>query len=221
MKTVLVIAPHPDDETLGAGGYLHRLRAEGAQIHWVILTDASVEYGWPAPFVENRQKEIRKVITSFGVAKLHNFALRPAGLDTYPRREIIERLSSVFRDVASQIIISPWKGDPHSDHKIAFECAVAASKPFRLPSLRMLLAMEIPSETNFHSEDAFEPNYWVDISDYLEAKIDTLRVYASEMDEHPFPRSEQSIRALATLRGAQASVVAAEAFRVVRLIERS
>lgn len=84
----------------------------------------------------------------------------------------------------------------------------------------MLLAMEIASETNFHSEDAFEPNYWVDISNYLDSKIATLRIYASEMDEHPFPRSEQSIRALATIRGAQASVDAAEAFRVVRLIER-
>ena len=43
---ILVIAPHPDDETLGCGGTLLRHKANGDEISWVIVTDISVDTGW-------------------------------------------------------------------------------------------------------------------------------------------------------------------------------
>ena len=45
MKTI-VIAPHPDDETLGVGGTLLRRKSEGGSLAWVIVTTMPAEYGW-------------------------------------------------------------------------------------------------------------------------------------------------------------------------------
>ena len=67
-------------------------------------------------------------------------------------------------------------------------------------------------------DGGFRPNLWIDISPYLEEKIEIMRLYKGEMEEHPFPRSEKNIRALATLRGATAGLDAAEAFISIKEI---
>ena len=80
---------------------------------------------------------------------------------------------------------------------------------------------ECISETEFGpqlAERMFIPNYLVDISDYLSEKIEIMQVYQSELGEHPFPRSIENIKALATFRGAMAGVTYAEAFQVVKMI---
>jgi hypothetical protein len=54
--------------------------------------------------------------------------------------------------------------------------------------------------------------------DWIEKKIEIMRLYESEIGEHPFPRSAEVIRALARLRGAQSGFLSAEAFMVVKEI---
>lgn len=79
--------------------------------------------------------------------------------------------------------------------------------------------MEIISETDFgRPEKPFVPNIFVDITEHMEQKIEALRIYHTEMGEPPFPRSEENVRALATVRGAMAGVRYAEAFRLVKCI---
>lgn len=80
--------------------------------------------------------------------------------------------------------------------------------------------MEILSETDYAmSEIGFVPNYFVDISDYLETKIAIMQNYKSEIKEAPFPRSGSSIKGLAQYRGAGAGVLLAEGFRMIKMIE--
>jgi LmbE family N-acetylglucosaminyl deacetylase len=62
----------------------------------------------------------------------------------------------------------------------------------------------------------FQPNFFVNISEYLEKKIEILNTYESEVGTFPFPRSEKSVRALASYRGATAGVEAAEAFMLLK-----
>ena len=81
--------------------------------------------------------------------------------------------------------------------------------------------MEILSESDFgfvNSEGFFSPNVFVDISDHLERKIEIMKIYNTEIGEHPFPRSEKSIRSLAYLRGSMAGVRAAEGFMLIKEI---
>ena len=82
--------------------------------------------------------------------------------------------------------------------------------------------MEVLSETEFSvstKEDSFIPNVFVDISNYMDRKIETMKIYESEMDIHPFPRSERNIRALATYRGAASNCNYAESFMLLKEIK--
>ena len=73
---------------------------------------------------------------------------------------------------------------------------------------------EVLSETdfNFVENRVFKPNVFIDISSFLEKKIEIMKIYESELGEHPFPRSEKNIRSLAILRGSQSGYKASEAF---------
>ena len=57
MKNILVIAPHPDDETLGCGGTLLRHVAEGDRVYWLIGTTIKEEQGFLSSRVKSRQKK--------------------------------------------------------------------------------------------------------------------------------------------------------------------
>ena len=63
---ILVVAPHPDDETLGCGGSLLRHRAEGDEIHWMIMTTITENVGYSRQHVESRKKEIDAVAERYG-----------------------------------------------------------------------------------------------------------------------------------------------------------
>jgi len=81
--------------------------------------------------------------------------------------------------------------------------------------------METLSETEFApstKEDSFIPNVFVDISEHMEKKIQIMKCYKSEIEEHPFPRSERNLRALGTLRGATAGCNYAESFMLLKEI---
>jgi N-acetylglucosamine malate deacetylase 1 len=124
----------------------------------------------------------------------------------------------VFKEFAPDEVLLPHRGDVHSDHRVVFDAAAACTKWFRYPSVRRVLAYETLSETDFAlpPQDAFVPNYFVDISGHLEAKIAALRIYESELGQPPFPRSVEAVRALATVRGAASGFHAAEAFQLLR-----
>ena len=100
---------------------------------------------------------------------------------------------------------------------MVFDAAVACTKWFRYPSIKHVLSYETVSETEFSlsNEVCFKPNIFIDISDYLDVKIDILKIYHSEIGEHPFPRSIDTLKALATWRGANGGYNAAEAFELL------
>lgn len=95
-------------------------------------------------------------------------------------------------------------------------------KTFRHPYIKTLLMYECLSETNFAPalhEKVFIPNYFVNISNFMNIKIELMKVYQSEILNHPFPRSEESIKSLAILRGSVSGFKFAEAFQLLKHIE--
>ena len=98
---------------------------------------------------------------------------------------------------------------------------MACCKSFRTPSVEKIMCTEIISETDYADSDyGFVPNYFVDISEYIDEKIRILAIYNSEVKESPFPRNEEAIRGLAKYRGASCYAHYAEAYRVLKIIER-
>ena len=220
-KKVLVIAVHPDDETLGCGGTILKHKADGDAVHWLIVTSIQEQHGFIASAVEERRREIEAVSSMYGFNGVYNLDFPTMQLDNIPFSRLIGSISDVFRQVNPDIVYLPFKGDVHTDHQIAFRAAYSCTKSFRYPSITKIVMMEIISETEFApgtKEDSFIPNMFVDVTDFIERKIEIMNFYKNEIGTHPFPRSERNIRALATFRGATAGCEYAESFMILKEI---
>ena len=221
MKT-LVIAPHPDDELLGCGDTLLRRKSESVTLGWVIITKISEDYGWSTENVLERKNEIEQVRKRLGIQLEHLFQLGFATtrLDTFPMKNLITKVSEVFQSFQPEDVLLPHQGDVHSDHRITFEAVSACTKWFRYPSVKRVLVYETLSETEFSLDPSqtFHPNVFVDISDYIDQKLELLRIYGSELREAPFPRSEKVVGALAQFRGCNSGFEYAEGFELLREI---
>ncbi len=221
MNNILVIAVHPDDETLGCGGTLLRLKAEGNAIHWLILTSIQEKHGFAASAVEARRQEIEAVSSMYGFDGVYDLGFPTMQLDDIPFRTLIANISHVFGQIEPNTVYLPFKGDVHTDHQVAFRAAYSCTKSFRCPSIEKIAVMETLSETEFApstKEDNFVPNMFVDITSFLDRKIEIMNHYKNEIGTHPFPRSERNIRALATFRGATAGCEYAESFMILKEI---
>jgi LmbE family N-acetylglucosaminyl deacetylase len=218
LSGVCVIAPHPDDEMLGAGGTLIKAVRTGVPVYWLIVTIMCKDQGFSPQQIESRIGEIQSVVAGVPFSDMANLNFPATALDQIPDRELIGALKEVLSRWKPHTVLIPWRFDAHTDHLKVHDCTLAATKSFRSPFVKTVLAMEILSETNSSRDNAFIPNWYSDISKEIDRKIDLFRIYESEIKEHPFPRSEDSIRALATLRGSEIGVPFAEAFHVIRHI---
>jgi|TARA_B110000259_G_C14017049_1_gene401694 LmbE family N-acetylglucosaminyl deacetylase len=215
MNKVLVVAVHPDDETLGCGATLLKHKANKDEVHWLICTTVSEDND----LFKIREKEIDKVSKLYNFDSVHNLRLKTMQVDEYTLSELVLKLSKVINEVGPNIIYLPFKSDVHSDHRKIFEAAYSCTKTFRYPCIKKIYMMETLSETEFApstASDNFVPNVFVDVSQYIEKKIQIMNIFESEIGNHPFPRSEKNIKALATLRGATSGCEYAESFMLLK-----
>ena len=221
MNNILVVSPHPDDETLGCGGTLMSHKDRGDKLFWLVATEINESLGFEKEKVESRFQEIELVSKKYGFESKFSLGINTASVDRLSMSDLISRVSDVVKLVKPNIIYFPHFNDVHSDHRILAKAVHSSLKWFRYPYIKKALMYETPSETefNFLSIDDFSPNVFVDITDYLDRKIEIMKLYQGEMKEFPFPRSEETLRALATIRGSQSGFIAAEAFQLV--FERS
>lgn len=221
MNKVLVLAVHPDDETLGCGGTLLKHKKDGDRIYWLIATTIKEGCGFSKNEVLKREHEIQRVANKYRFDGIYRLNIPTTKTDITPIGEITNRISEIFADIKPDVIYLPFHGDTHSDHRIIFDAAYSCTKSFRFPFIKRLLMMETISETEFSpcfDEATFKANHFVDISRFLDKKIDIMKVYKSEIGTHPFPRSPKNIKALATFRGANAGLKYAEGFMVLKEI---
>ncbi len=222
-KTVLVVAPHPDDETLGCGATMLKHIAQGDQVHWLIMTQMSESLGYSAEQIETRQNEIELVAKMYGVSGVHQLPFEPAKLDQLSMSDIVSTLYPKVQEIKPEIIYLPYRADVHNDHQITFDAVAACSKSFRAPFVQRILAYETLSETDFNikpDDSGFKPNVWMDATAYIEKKLSIVSVYQSELAAFPFPRSIEAIEALAKVRGSQSGVLSAEAFMLLKEINK-
>ncbi len=216
---ILVVSPHPDDETLGAGGTMVRLQAEGNEIFWLNVTTVKGNNKFSSEVIEKRDKQLRAIENFYKFSGIYHLDLPTTELENVDSAKAIDVIGSIVRKTEPEMLILPDYNDAHSDHKKVFDWCFACTKIFRFPSIKQIMTMEIISETDFGGpENPFVPNYYVDITEYLEDKIEAMKIYDTELGTHPFPRSVDSIRALATIRGVAAGVKYAEAFRMIKQI---
>ena len=219
-KSILCVAPHPDDETLGCGGILQLLKKRKKKIHWLICTTINGSKNFTHSKILERQKQINKVSKLFKFDSVFQSDFVTSTLDSIPLEKQVDFYSNIIDKTKADTILVPYKNDVHSDHRIVYDCIISASKSFRKNQVKTILSYETLSETNFilQKQESFNPNLFVDIDKFLNKKINIFKEYKSEIGELPFPRSEKAIQALAILRGTQANVKAAEAFMILKHI---
>lgn len=214
---VLVIAPHPDDETLGCGGTLLKHVAAGDSVSWVIVTKA-YEPRWPKDVIERRERQIEQVSAAYGFANRFRLTFPAARLDTVPLEDLLAAINEIVTKVKPDWIYTVHAGDIHSDHRVVFDATMSAVKSFN-SGVSRLLSYETISSTDAMPpapSTVFLPNVYCDITPYLERKLEIMSLYEGEVHPYPLPRALESIRALARFRGATVATEYAEAFMLLR-----
>lgn len=218
MSRILVIAPHPDDELLGVGGTMLRHLDKSDEVHVVICTRGE-ESRFGADQVATVQKEARDVHAFLDVTGSHFLELPAAMLDTVPGVEINEAMQRVLDEVKPDTVYAPHVGDVHRDHQLIFQAVMVCCRPVGAEYPTRILAYETVSETDWYAAPmtaAFVPNVFIDITAFLERKLEAFTMYASQVRQAPHQRSIESLRALSVTRGHAMNMHHAEAFMLIR-----
>ena len=226
-RRVLVAAAHPDDEILGCGGTLAAHAAAGAEVHVLIVAEGATARerkgaaGSRTGEVEALRASARLAAQTIGAQTPLFLGLPDNRLDSLPLLDIIKPIEDALAEIGPAILYTHHFGELNVDHCLVHRAVATACRPLPNSTVRRILAFETPSATEWMSPGAgaaFQPNWFVDISRTLDRKMEALRHYESEMRPFPHARSREGVKALATLRGAQAGVSAAESFMLVREI---
>src|SRR3989304_690202 len=217
---ILVVPTHPDDEVLGCGGVMARHAAQGHHVTVLVVTRGAPEI-FPPEQVEEIRRELRAAHEILGVSSVHFLDFPAPRLDVVSGHELADPSGQIIRSFQPEVIYLPHRGDLHADHQAVYQATMVAGRPINGCPARKLLSYETLSETEWApplGDDAFIPTVFVDITDYLERKLQAMSCYRSQLKEPPHPRSLRAAEALARLRGSTVSLPAAESFMLVREI---
>ncbi len=218
MATILVVAPHPDDEILGCGGVMARHAAAGDSVQVLIVTRGVPEL-FPPAIIEQTRRELREAHALLQVAGVTFLDYPAPKLDTIPGHQLADSIGQVIRTVQPSVLYLPHRGDIHLDHQAVYQAGLVAARPRPGGGVTRILTYETLSETEWASpqaDAAFVPTVFCDITAYLEVKLAAMACLVSQVHEPPNSRSLRTIEALARYRGATVGLHAAEAFMLVR-----
>ena len=219
-KKILVVAAHPDDEVIGAGGTIAAHAASGDDVFIVILTEgASVQFPNEPDKISLKKEQARKVAKLLGAQKVFFGDFPDQKLDVTPILEVNRLLEGIARDIQAQIIYTHHFADLNCDHRVAYEAAAVATRPFSLPSFESLLcyAADTFSHAGFGTPHF---NLYSDIETTLELKLKAMQIYETEVRAYPHPRSLEAMRILALRNGVMVGLGAAELFQSVLDVRR-
>ena len=215
---ILAVAAHPDDELLGLGGTIASHAASGDRVRLAVMCEGvSTRYApeWDSE-VRKQAKEAAQII---GVEDLVLGDLPDQRLETLPLCAVVKKVESLIAEWQPEVVYTHFGGDINRDHKILTEAVLVAARPYAAPSVKEILMFETPSSTEWGSPvlaAPFQPNVYVDVSEFVDKKIRAFTCYSAEVREYPHPRSPEALADRARYWGSVINRRAAEAFVLVR-----
>ena len=197
---IIAIGSHPDDIEYGCSGTIMRHIKRGDDVHFIVMSRGG-KSGNP----DSREKEAIGSAKKMGT-HIHVF--------DYPDTNIpqdhttIGKLEKIIREVCPQRIYTHSVKDTHQDHRNVAYATLAAAR-----NVPEIFFYESPS---LYLD--FNPNYYVDISDFIDAKISTLNIFATQNGKDYM--KIEAIKGLAKYRGLATLVEYAEAFEVFRIVKK-
>lgn len=220
-KRILIVAPHPDDESICNGGLIMLAKKVRALVFVLYMS-----VGESRQFLTGKTTGVSRLIEVKKASKFGNFNYKIAfegepfmRLDSLPQKNLIEKIEDVCEKFKPDVVAIPFRQSFDQDHRATASACITAFRP--LPkNLRHQPAIILESEEphSWTNQDAFKPNTFFDISDVFEDKIKLLKCHETQLRDDPFSRSPENLRRLAGLRGCEASVRYAEAYHLLKQV---
>jgi UDP-4-amino-4,6-dideoxy-N-acetyl-beta-L-altrosamine N-acetyltransferase len=221
MKTILVIAAHPDDEVLGCAGTVARLIKEGHEAYTLILGEGRVSTS------KNKGEGKKKVLKEIkrqaqganrviGVKGIFMSKYPDNRFDTVPILDIVQTIEKIKSKVKPNIIFTHFEKDLNIDHQITYKAVITATRPLPEETVEEIYSFEVLSSTEWNYPLSFFPDVFFDVSNTLEYKLRALKKYKLELKDFPHPRSLEGVRLNAGYWGMRVGTKYAEAFKVIR-----
>jgi len=228
---VWIVAPHADDEILGAGGLLLQAQEIGAQIYVLFVTVSgfkTVRGGATVDF-ETRHQEVLSITKSLSVSGydiLYQGEEKHLKLDTLPTATLVEWLESKSQfglaHIKPTLVLLPSPKHNHQDHRAVYQAglSVLRTNPNNEKHRQCTLAYEIPG-TGQLGLSGFDPTFYLELSkENVEKKCELFSLYASQVSEEPSLRSLHAIKTLAQYRGMECGYHYAESYELLRYKNR-
>jgi N-acetylglucosamine malate deacetylase 1 len=234
-QRLLVITPHADDETYGCAGSIARIKTLGGEFFVVLATVGNVVHfgddgsGSHTKLVTHgtRLTEFEAVMRLLKVDDwdvLYTDDETHLALDARPRKELVGLLETAGKLAIEQVrptMVMVPAPSFNQDHEALFHACLTATRP-GVPEYRHLVPMVLAYDNTslFWSfgQDRFQPTLYIDISDYLDLKIQAMRLHASQVRPPTYHGSPESLELATRLRGREVSLPAAEGFSVLRAV---
>lgn len=133
---ILVVAPHPDDESLGCGGLIAALARLGRRFHVVFVTDGAASHRnsptWPAArLAARREREAAEALDRLGLGSHGRSFLRlPDAAMPKPGspegKAALASMLEIVRGFEPDLVLQPWRRDPHCDHRDSWQLTADA-----------------------------------------------------------------------------------------------
>lgn len=222
-QSILVVAAHPDDETLGCGGMIARMSSLGHKAHVLLLADGvGARNGATDRTRQERLNAAKTANARLGSASVEMLAMPDNRMDGLELLDIVKLVETRIERYRPSMVLTHHAGDVNIDHRIVHDAVIAATRPQPGHPVKTLLFFETPSSTEWRPPNSgafFQPNWFCDISAFLSSKLAALSAYDEELRPFPHPRSLQAVEHLARWRGAGVGVEAAEAFILGRFLD--
>lgn len=223
-EIVLVVVAHTDDETLGLGGTIAKHVSLGHSVFGISMTDGVGARGELLNDEAKRRKQASiNAATILGFKWIEGGNFPDNAMDTVPLLEVAKVIEQAKKELNPTIIYTHSSADLNIDHRIVALATLTAFRPQPNEIWKEIRAFEIPSATDYgHPEItcSFLPNLSISIEDTWSQKLKALREYKDEMMEAPHTRSFEGLENMAKYRGNQVGIKLAEAFQIIRKIER-
>lgn len=211
-KKILILAAHPDDETLGCGGTIRRLSKEKNYIKLITFTDG--ENSRDENMSYNRNFLLKKICDKLGINDYVYGTFPDNKMDTIPLLDICKFIEKNVNFIPD-IIFTHHKSCLNIDHQLVFRATLTAFRP-QNGIKQKIYSYYVPSSTDYNPYNSFKGNIYYDITNEINDKIECLQIYDKEMRKYPHSRSYENIINLSKVAGAEVGVKNAEKFDIVR-----
>jgi len=210
-KKILIIAAHPDDETLGCGATIHRLSKDN-EIQLITFTDGESSRG---DVQKNRNEKLEYVSEILGIDSFSYGNFPDNAMDSVSLLNICKFLDSQI-EVEPDIIFTHFYGDLNIDHQLVTRATLTVFRP-QSGKKQQIYSYYVPSSTDYNPINNFDGNCYFQVSgENINRKFKALQVYQNEMREYPHSRSHDNVLNLMKVWGSEIGFHAAEKFKLIR-----